>query len=188
MYDSKYNIFLPQPILWVPVRGFEDSHEVSNYGIVRSVERTKTWWRSDISKEISRTFPSKTLKNKKTEDGYYDVHLRSGTKNKYKRLHTILAESFFEKPYKEAVVDHKDDDKSNNVLWNLQYVSVQFNTKKAAESGTLKTGNQRYSKGIPEVLKEGIRVLLSEGKSIRGIARTTGISQRSIARIRDGII
>lgn len=188
MYDSKYGITLPQPIKWIAVVGFEDSHEVSNYGTVRSIERSRTWWRSDIGKEVTRTFPSKVLQNKKTEDGYYDVHIRSGDKNKHRRLHTVVAEAFLGKPDKDSVIDHKDDIKTNNFLWNLQYVSVQFNTKKAADSGVLKTGNQQYSKGLPEPVKECVRKLLSENNSIRGIARLTGVSQRSIARIRDGLI
>lgn len=185
MYDSFYQVVLPQPEIWKKVVGFEDSHEVSNYGNVRSIERVVHYTLQNGSSR-KRTFPSKTLKHKIIEDGYVDIHLRSQGKNKHWRLHKIVSEAFHNVE-DGTVVDHKNDLKDCNVLWNLKRCDVSYNTKKASEEGSNRTGNKVYAQPLSDEVKQQVRDLL-QTKSIRAIAREVGISQRSIARIRDGLI
>lgn len=187
MYDKFYNIVLPQPQIWRPVKHYEGLYEVSNYGTVRGLDRLRTWYSSYHKKEVTRLFKGKVMSCKLKSTGYLEVHLRDEERHNYWTVHKLVSEAFHE-DLSLPVIDHKDDCKVCNLLWNLQRCTVQFNTKKATDSGKNTAGNKGYTRKLSEDIKSLIRKLLSEGTSIRKIERETGVSQRSIARIRDNII
>ena len=185
MYDKFYDVVLPQPQIWKPVRHYEGLYIVSNYGEVRSLDRERTWYRKDIDRYCTRVFKGKLMSCKLKDNGYTEVHLRDEDRHNYWTTHKIVSEAF-EEDLTLPVIDHKDDVKTHNFLWNLHRCTVQYNTKKYSNSESC--GNERYQKRIPEDMKTLVRALLSEGVSMRKIERENDISQRSIARIRDGLI
>lgn len=187
MYDKFYDVFLPQPFIWKPVRGFEGLYEVSNYGTVRSLDRVRSWVRKDGNKLITRLFKGKDMTLKLKNTGYVEIHLRDDGRSHYWNVHKLVSEAFH-CDLTLPVVDHKDDNKTHNSLWNLQRCTVEFNTKKAYRKGQLVSGNEGYQRKIPDEVKVTARVMLSEGKSLRWIAKELNISQKSVARIRDGVI
>ena len=101
-----------------------------------------------ISKEgllCSKT--GKVWPGSKTSQGYYELVVERKRVKVYRKLvHVILAELFLVKPEGSYVVDHKDNDKTNNNLSNLQYVLRSKNTSKGQEvrdaSKTFKAVNQ----------------------------------------------
>ena len=187
MYDKFYGVFLPQPLIWKGVRGFEGLYEVSNYGTVRSLDRVRTWIRKDGNKLVSRLFKGKDMKLKLKSTGYLEVHLRDEERSHYWNVHKLVSEAFHT-DLTLPVIDHKDDNKTHNSLWNLQRCTVKFNTKKAQMAGQLLSGDAGYQRKLSDELKITTRSMLSEGKSMRYISKELGISQRSVARIRDGVI
>jgi hypothetical protein len=188
MYDKFYKVVFPQPEIWKDVSGFEGAFQVSNYGNVKSLDKVTTWWCEKLGKNKSRTFYGKVL-TKRIKDGYAEVHLRHKGKNKYPRIHRLVAETFIEGTANYPVIDHKDDNKLNNTVWNLEPCTVSYNTKKAADSGKLIVGDiNRVHNKLTEETKQLVRDLLADGMSMRKIERDYKVSQRSIARIRDGVI
>ena len=187
MFDKFFEVFLPQPQIWKPVKGYEGLYEVSNYGNVRSLDRQTTWYNSLKGGYCTRVFYGKMMTNKLTSDGYEEVHLRGEGRSNYWRVHKLVSEAFHN-DLKLPVFDHKDDIKDHNALWNLRRCSVQFNTKKAVKIDPTLSGNNRYSNKISDEIKQETRKLLAEGVGIRKIVNILGISQRSIARIRDNLI
>lgn len=187
MYDNFYKVVLPQPMIWLPVRGYEGLYKVSNYGQVRSLDRVRTWYSDYHGCTVTRTFTGKLLNNKYKDTGYEEVHLRDEERHNYWTVHKIVSEAFHEDLHL-PVIDHKNDIKDCNLEWNLLRCTYKYNTKKAADQGKVVSGNIGYKRKVPEYLKVGVRNLLAQGKSIRSIARSHPISQRSIARIRDGLI
>ena len=185
MYDDFYGVVLPQPEVWKPVRHYEGLYVVSNYGQVKSLDRERTWYRKDIDRYCTRVFKGKLMTSKLKYTGYTEVHLRDDKRHNYWTTHKIVSEAF-EDDLTLPVIDHKDNIKTNNVLWNLQRCTVQYNTKKSSNSESC--GNIRYQNRISENMKSIVRVLLNEGVSMRKIEKENNISQRSIARIRDGLI
>lgn len=61
--------------------------------------------------------------------GYYQVVLYKNGKRCYKRIHTLIAKTFLTTDIKNPIVNHKDANKLNNKLENLEYVSNSYNTK-----------------------------------------------------------
>ena len=68
-------------------------------------------------------------KNKTDKQGYIILTLPMGKRGKVKsiRLHKALAETFIPNPNKYNIVHHKDDNKSNYSLDNLEWVSSKIN-------------------------------------------------------------
>ncbi|CAL9986283.1 HNH endonuclease [Vibrio phage F99] len=187
MYDKFYDVVLPQNELWVPVKGYEGLYEVSNYGQVRSLDRYRTWFSEYHKGEVTRLFKGKILTNKLKDTGYEEVHLRDEDRHNYWTVHKIVSEGFH-KDIKLPLIDHKNDIKNCNLLWNLHRCTAQYNTKKAVNQGKVISGNTGYTRKISEEKKELVREKLKEGWSIRRIERECEISQRSVARIRDGLL
>lgn len=96
---------------YVKIKGF-DIYSVSNMGNVRN----------DVTGII------KKLTN--GAHGYKIVHLSNGSRlssiNKY--VHRLVAEAFLSNPDGLPCVNHRDADKTNNIVSNLEWCSYSYNT------------------------------------------------------------
>ena len=104
---------------WKPVVGYEGLYEVSNWGRVKSIK---------FGKEIILT--------QHIRCGYYIVSLWKNGKGKTYSVHRLVAEAFLEIPEelrhlkgtRYLQVNHKDEDKTNNNVENLEWCSAKYNT------------------------------------------------------------
>lgn len=116
---------------WRPVKGYEGLYEVSNMGRVRSVDRITAVTRGDTTYEVP--YKGKMLTPQEIRHGYLGVQLfgRGGhaTRNmKGFSVHRLVAEAFLPNPDNLAEVNHKDEDKQNNRLDNLEWCSHRYNS------------------------------------------------------------
>lgn len=127
--------------IWKPIEGTDGKYEVSNAGRVRSLN----YLGHGKTKEI------KTWNNR----GYRRVNLHIGGKKKNFLLHRIIAETFIPNPENKSEVNHKDGNKCNNDVSNLEWTTRDENRIHADESGLRKRSiealidsNKRLSKPI----------------------------------------
>lgn len=98
---------------WLPVPNYEDRYEVSSLGRVRS--------RCHHEERI--------LKQETHYRGYLRIMLsRKQTKERF-FMHRLIASVFLPNPDNLAYVNHKDRDKTNNTVANLEWISPSDNTK-----------------------------------------------------------
>lgn len=64
-----------------------------------------------------------SIGRRKSNSGYIQVRLFKDNKYYYRYLHRILAEAFIENPNNYRTVNHKDGNKLNNALYNLEWSS-----------------------------------------------------------------
>jgi len=112
---------------WKPVLGYETTHEVSNLGRVRSVDRVvdgaSRWGRRPERRK------GKLLAQRENDYGYLVVRITVNKKYKTKLVHRLVAEAFIGKaPKGKPQVNHKNGDKHNNSVDNLEWVSNRENT------------------------------------------------------------
>lgn len=101
---------------WKDIEGFDGQYQVSSYGRVKSLP----WYyhhREDI-----------ILKPINQNSGYLQVALYSKQKpNKKYLIHRLVAEAFLEHDSRKNHVNHKDGNKHNNNVENLEWVTQSEN-------------------------------------------------------------
>ena len=123
--------------IWKDIPDYEGHYQVSNLGRVKSLKRK-------IPKILVPNYDGR---------GYYYVKLMMGGKNKDPKIHQLVAICFlYHKPDgHKLVIDHINNDSSDNRTENLQLVSTRFNGSKNKSSkdskytGVYKSGNRWVS-------------------------------------------
>lgn len=95
--------------IWKDIKGFEGSYQASSNGRIRNKK-------------------GRTIKPTLRGD-YLKVSLYKNGRAKQLSVHRIIAETFLNNPDNLPVVNHKDEDKFNNLVENLEWCSVGYNTK-----------------------------------------------------------
>lgn len=86
---------------------------------------------------------NKVLKGSIGENGYRYYRLSKNGKKKMFYAHRLVAEAFIDNPENYPVVNHKDGNKLNNNVSNLEWVSYSDNTKHAYDQGLIANGRER---------------------------------------------
>ena len=121
---------------WKPVEGYEDLYEVSNLGRVKSLDRY-----GPHNKGGRRVIKGRVLKPWKQRNGYEYVSISRDGCLRCFSVHRLVAQAFVENsdPEHFTIINHKDEDKTNNVWTNLEWCDYAFNnsygtrTAKASE-------------------------------------------------------
>ena len=94
--------------LWKQIEDYEN-YEVSTHGRVRN-KRTGRYLKFDLS-----------------NCGYYRVTLCKNNKPRKFSVHRLVAQAFVEPVVGKELVNHKDSDKTNNRVENLEWVTCSEN-------------------------------------------------------------
>ena len=118
--------------IWKDVPNYEGYYQVSDLGRVKSLSR-QIW-----NGRIFYTSKEKILKKISDSTNYFIVGLSINGKYKSIKVHQLIAIAFLNHiPCgHKLVVDHIDNDKSNNRLSNLQLISSRENCSKDRKNGT----------------------------------------------------
>jgi hypothetical protein len=158
--------------VWKEIPGSNGRYEVSDFGRVRSWYYYKKWQSEPLYR---KPFTSSC--------GYVYYRLHIGDKAKNYPAHGLVMSAFVGSSPMEP--NHKNGDKSNNCLDNLEYMTHQQNIQHSFDVlGRAPTGKPTFETNRD---KE-IRRLASAGISQRQIARHFGVSQPYIQYIVSGKI
>lgn len=150
--------------IWKPVINFEYNYLVSNLGRVKSIKRDKI---------LAFGF------NGKNRTGYVQVHMRDITgKNCVRYIHRLVAEAFLPNPNNFPQVNHKDGNKLNNTVDNLEWCSCYDNIMHAMNnniSGFKEKLIKRISKLVLIVLMSpsGEKLVFNTGPEVRDFLKTS---------------
>lgn len=109
--------------IWRDIKEFEGSYQVSNSGRIKSLDRCVF----DSTKYRKQFIKGKILNICDNGNGYKQVHLLKNGKRYVKLVHRLVAEHFLETYSKELDVNHKDFNKANNNISNLEMVTRKEN-------------------------------------------------------------
>lgn len=111
--------------IWLPILGFEKTYEVSNLGRVRN-----------NSKHVMKSYYN--------NNNYECIQLRVKGVRTHKLVHRLVTEVFCSKSSIHTEVNHKDGNKHNNVITNLEWCTSSHNKLHAFKTG-LRTGKSCIS-------------------------------------------
>ena len=140
------------------VKGYEGYYEISNLGRVRS----------------SSYKGKRILKPAITKNGYLNVIFCINQKKEHKLVHRLVAEAFIPNINNYSTVNHKDEDKLNNYVENLEWLSVE--------------DNNRYSNSKMLTKEKVLQIpsLIDQGYTQLEIANHFNVSRRAIQSILRG--
>lgn len=117
----KHLLALPYEI-WRDIKGYEGLYQVSNLGRVKSLERyvKGIYGLRKVQQKIISITRIRT-------NGYMQVHLTKNGIAKTYQVHRLVAEAFIPNPHNLPIVNHKDENKINNCVWNLEWCTYSYN-------------------------------------------------------------
>lgn len=157
--------------VWKDVVGYEGKYQVSNFGKVRSIDRV------DASGKKRK---GRYLKSCKDKDGYLYVCLSGGNVTT-RRIHKLVAESFIGVCPTGYQVNHKDENKTNNRIENLEYVTAKQNINHGT---AIKRRAEKRGYTVCQLSKNGN--VVAKYRSLREAATNTGVDFRNIRRCCNG--
>lgn len=115
--------------IWRNIEGYEGLYQVSNLGRIYSLRREKI------------------LAGGIDTSGYIVVTLYKNGKGKTKTVHRLVAKAFIENPKELPVINHKDENKTNNHITNLEWCTIKYNINYS------KNSTQNNKKTLSERMK-----------------------------------
>ena len=100
--------------IWKDIEGYGGLYQVSNLGRVKSLN-------------YNRTKKEKILKPRSNKDGYLNVNLYKEGRMKTCLVHRLVAKAFIPNPDNKSQVNHRDEDKTNNCVDNLEWMTRREN-------------------------------------------------------------
>lgn len=161
--------------VWKDIQGYEGIYQVSNLGNVRSLDRVSE---HRVSGKI-------TLKGKnvaKSFNGnYLLVNLSKEGKIKRPMIHKLVAETFIPNPQGLPCVNHKDENKLNNEVSNLEWCTYKYNSN----YGTcIERSREKKEKKVIQYDLNGN--FIKEWKSLAEAEKVGGFNHRGISRCATG--
>ena len=140
---------------WRPIAGYEGIYEVSNLGRVRSLDRYvvhKTIDKKNYTRHIKGSILSPIINSK---NKYLTVGLHDGGRRIAAYVHRLVAETFIPNPYNMPEVNHKDEDKNNNKVDNLEWCDRAYNMNYGT---AIKRTSAARSKPVEQLTLDGKHV------------------------------
>jgi hypothetical protein len=157
------------------------NYQASSDGQIRSVEHTTTFIDGR-----RRTFPGKILAQANHSAGYKSVNF--GKAKGSRTVHVLVLEAFTGSRPEGMWVNHKDGNKHNNAVENLEWLSASDNQRHAIAAGLapkppLKRGTSHYKNCLSEDQVRKIRTEYASGGGIARLAREYSVGESTIRHI-----
>lgn len=168
--------------VWKDIKGYEGFYQVSNMGRVKALEREVLY-----SNGRRHKYGERFLSTFTNHKGYVTVCLCKNGVCTAKRLHQVVIGAFYERPYGLNSINHKDENKQNNRLDNLEYCTSKYNSNYGTRAERYKekvTNDPRRSKRVIQTNLDGD--FIREFPSLREIEREFGYEPVHIRDVCNG--
>lgn len=145
--------------IWLDIEGYEGLYQISNKGRVKSLYKG--------SERILRPAIDRY--------GYYKIMLYNDGVRKTFTIHRLVAQAFIPNLYNKPQINHLDENKLNNCVYNLEWATAKENINYGTHNE--RVGNSQ-SKPIIQYSKSGD--FIREWKSASEVKRVLGIDNSHI--------
>lgn len=169
--------------VWKSVVGFdgyyEGTYEVSNLGRVRSIDRqldNGSFAKGQVRKILLDSF------------GYPVVGLYKKSKGNQRKVHRLVALAFIPNPENKPAVNHRDGNKQNNNIENLEWVTNRENTNHAYLNKLIVAakGERNSQAKLTIELVNKAKELHALGWTYEAIGQVIGVKGLHVSRIIKG--
>lgn len=150
---------------WKDIPNYEGLYQVSNLGRVKSLKRFKN--NHGAKQLVEEKIKSVEMSN----SGYLQVCLYKNGKGNLKYIHKLVANTFLENPNNYPCINHKDENKANNKLSNLEFCNYEYNNSYGMAFKNRLTPINQYDKN---------GIFLKKWESISRVEKELEISHNNI--------
>ena len=161
--------------IWKPINGYESLYEVSNLGNVRSLDKI-------AGGKAKRLIKGTLLKLRLDIGGYYIIGLWKNSKRSVKRVNRLVAEAFIPNPNNLPIVNHIDENRTNNNATNLEWCTQKYNVNFGNHNAKMSIAKTKHH--IYQYSKDG--KFIKEWLNPKEVERVLGIFSTSIYRVLSG--
>lgn len=162
--------------IWKDIRGYKEYYQVSSTGRIRSLDRMVTNKRTGTM--FSKGVVKKTYLN---DHGYPICSLVTDGRRRTKSIHRLVAMAFIPNPKNKRDVNHKDLNKENNNIDNLEWMTRSENMKHAYDNGAIKSLRRKIKLGDLDVVY--IRLNCKNPKEYDYYAKVFNVSRVTIWQV-----
>lgn len=162
--------------IWKDIKGYEGLYQCSNLGNIRSLDRYIPW-----KNKYTQFKKGQPIIPRQNKNGYLQFALNKNGKRKMAYIHIIVAETFIDNKNKLKTVNHKDGNKLNNCIDNLEWCSYSDNNKHAyteLKRQKVIIGGKRKKIYLINIITNNVTVY----SSINEASRNIGLSHTQIIR------
>ena len=160
--------------IWKDIEGYEGIYQVSSFGRVRSLDR--------YIQPYTHFCRGRILKPRKRPT-YLSVKLSNEGILKCMYVHRLVAHAFIPNPNNLSDINHKDEDKTNNRVDNLEWCTHKYNINYG-------TAKERIRNSMPNkkvVIQMSLQgEFIAEYPSVTDAAKAINVSRKSIYRYCQG--
>ena len=153
--------------VWCPIKGYEGQYEVSDKGRVKSLKYGK----------------ERMLIQVRDSGGYLVVNLYKNSEKKMYYVHRLVSQAFIPNQNNLPEVNHKDENKTNNYVQNLEWCTDKYNTNYGTRNQRV---SEKLSKPVLQYTESG--AFVREWKSMQDVQRNLNYGQCNISRCCNGIL
>lgn len=165
---------------WLDIPNYEGYYKVSDCGRIKSLDRIINCKNGQTQRKPG-IFPNFEI----DKDGYYKLTLHKDGVQKKDFVHRWVAQTFLNNEKSKPVVNHKDGNKQNNHLKNLEWATFSENTKHAFDLGlcVMPSGSDNPNGKLTEKEVIHIRNLRKQGKTLKRISKEIDTSESNVKNI-----
>ncbi len=158
---------------WKEIPGVDKSYQISDSGIFRSNKYQRGW-------RILRLQPVK--------NGYLHAMVSEGPRVRRMLVHRLVAMAFLPNPKNKPNVNHKDFNKKNNRVENLEWMTQVENRRHALNAGrvTFRRGGDHHWSKFTDAQCAEMRRLVINGESTTAVAKKFGASRTHVSIVSRG--
>lgn len=116
--------------------------------------------------------------------GYYQCNLYKDKKRYFKRVHRLVAETFIDNPQNLPEVNHKDGNKLNNNIINLEWATNSDNTQHGYDNNLYRFKTRSYPVNVYDKITGKF---ITTYPSIRSMCADLGLNRKTVTMILNGV-
>jgi len=162
--------------IWNDIPGYEGYYQASTYGRIKGLDYNVCEKTGKV-----RIHKGHILKSFKVPGGYSCISLQVNGNRKHFLIHRLIALTFIPNPHNLQTVNHKDENKKNNHVENLEWMTLYENNRFGTHDIRMKSS---LSKSIKQYALDG--TFIREFESLADVHKTLGFSAASINKAANG--
>lgn len=146
--------------VWKDIEGYEELYQVSNLGNVKSL--------------FFRRSKNPKLLKPNMYCGYLYVNLCKEGKRLLSSIHRLVAKAFIPNPNNYPVINHKDENKQNNKVDNLEWCTIKYNNNYGTVKERLSKANKgrKFTQEFKDKVSIGLKNSVAAQKQIQKLNAT----------------